>query len=398
MCLGMTGIIQSHVISTEMSGIFIGLAVLLLIRKMTKRIFTTLAKSVAMSFCLNIGFLLPLFDYSLDALKVFAKKRSYGIQQAGLSLYELFSVGSTGMGEYHDGVLGVAGRIPESLGIAMLIVLLLMVTVAVKCREWEPGTKKEFILSVVLSGIALWMTTYYFPYNRLAAVPGLKNIFTSIQFPWRFLSIAVPLLTYMAGQVFIKIGQMIGKRQMYCVLIVICAVGASQALYCMDMLNRSDDMSQAYYDYRDNRNHKWITSSGEYLLTGTDTFQTGLEQDVVGENVQLGVPERKGTQIQVACQAEENAKVTFPLFAYKYYQCKDMETGERFPIVRGDNNRIEVELPDHYQGTLKVCFVEPWHWRAAEIVSLLTLIWIIVCACRSRKHQGVLHITSAIMK
>lgn len=387
LCLGMTGIIQSHVISTEMSGIFIGLAVLLLIRKMTKRIFTTLAKSVAMSFCLNIGFLLPLFDYSLDALKVFAKKRSYGIQQAGLSLYELFSVGSTGMGEYHDGVLGVAGRIPESLGIAMLIVLLLMVTVAVKCREWEPGTKKEFILSVVLSGIALWMTTYYFPYNRLAAVPGLKNIFTSIQFPWRFLSIAVPLLTYMAGQVFIKIGQMIGKRQMYCVLIVICAVGASQALYCMDMLNRSDDMSQAYYDYRDNRNHKWITSSGEYLLTGTDTFQTGLEQDVVGENVQLGVPERKGTQIQVACQAEENAKVTFPLFAYKYYQCKDMETGERFPIVRGDNNRIEVELPDHYQGTLKVCFVEPWHWRVAEIVSLLTLIWIVVYICRSWRCQ-----------
>ncbi len=387
LCLGMTGIIQSHVISTEMSGIFIGLTVILMIRKMTKRIFTALAKSVLAALCLNIGFLLPLLDYSTDALKVFAKKKSYGIQQAGLSLYELFSVGSTGMGEFHDGVLGVAGRIPESLGIAMMIVLLLTVTVAVKCREWEPGAKKEFILSVVLSGTALWMTTYYFPYNRLAAVPGLKNIFTSIQFPWRFLSIAVPLLTYMACQVFVKIGQMFGKRQMHFVLIAICVIGASQALYCMDMINRSEDMSQAYYDYRDNRNHRWITSSGEYLLTGTDTYRTGFEQDVVGENVQLGDPERKGTQIQVACQAEENAKVIFPLFAYKYYQCKAVETGESFPIMRGDNNRIEVELPDHYQGTLKVCFVEPCHWRAAEIVSLLTLIGIIVYVCRNRRHR-----------
>lgn len=387
LCLGMTGIIQSHVISTEMSGIFIGLAVLLMICKMSKRIFMALAKSVLVVFCLNVGFLLPLLDYSRDALKVFAKKKSYGIQQAGLSLYELFSVGSTGMGEFQDGVLGVAGRIPESLGIAMLIALLLTVTVAVKCREWELGAKKEFFLSVVLSGMALWMTTYYFPYNRLAVVPGLKNIFASIQFPWRFLSIAVPLLTYMASQAFVKVGQMFGKRQMYCVLIGICVIGAVQALYCMDMLNRSEDMSQAYYDYRDNRNHKWITSGGEYLLKGTDTYQTGFEQDVIGENVQLGDPERKGTQIQVACQAVENARVIFPLFAYKYYQCKDVESGERFPIMRGDNNRIEVELPDHYQGTLKVCFVEPWHWRAAEIVSLFTLIGIIVYVCRNRRHR-----------
>lgn len=385
LCLGMTGIIQSHVISTEMSGIFIGLTVLLMIRRMTKRIFMTFAGSALTTLCLNIGFLLPLLDYSTDALKVFAKRQGYGIQQAGLSLYELFTVGSTGMGEFQEGVLGVAGRIPESLGMAMLIVLLLAITAAVKCREWEPGAKKEFILSVVLSGIALWMTTYYFPYNRLAVVPGLKNIFASIQFPWRFLSIAVPLLTYMAGQGLMKIGQMFGKRQMYRVLIMICVVGAFQALYCMDMLNRSDDMSQAYYDYRDNRNHKWITSGGEYLLTGTDTYQTGFEQEVVGENVQLGVPEKKGTQIQVACQAEENARVTFPLFAYKYYQCKAVETGERFPIIRGDNNRIEVELPNHYQGTLKVCFVEPWHWRAAEIVSLLTLIGFIIYICRSRR-------------
>ena len=382
LCLGMTGIIQTHVISTEMSCIFIGMAVLLLIRKMSKRIFMVLAKSAVAALLLNLGFLLPLLDYSTDALKVFAEKKIYGIQRSGLSLYELFSIGSVGMGEYTDALLGLSGRIPESLGSAMLIVLLLTVTVAVRCCKWEPETKREFIVTVVLSGIALWMTTYYFPYNRFAAVPGLKNIFASLQFPWRFLSIAVPLLTYTACHVLVKIGQMFGKEKMYCALIVICLAGALQALYCMDMLNRSEDMSQVYYDYRDNRNHKWITSGGEYLLTGTDTYQTGLEHDVVGENVQLGVPERKGTQIQVFCQAEENARVTFPLFAYKYYQCMDIQTGEKFSIMRGGNNRIQVELPDNYQGTLKVCFVEPWYWRAAEIVSLFTLIWIIGYACK----------------
>lgn len=174
---------------------------------------------------------------------------------------------------------------------------------------------------------------------------------------------------------------------MHRILILICAVGALQALYCMDMLNRTEDMNQVYYDYRDNRSHKWIASGGEYLLKGTNTYQTGFEQDVVGENVQLGDPERKGTQIQVACQAGENAKVIFPLFAYKYYQCTDIQTGERLPVMRGSNNRIEVELPNNYQGTLKVCFVEPWYWRAAEIVSLLTLIWMIVYLWRGKENS-----------
>ncbi|MCM1233102.1 MAG: hypothetical protein NC489_23525 [Ruminococcus flavefaciens] len=386
LCLGMTGVIQSHVISTEMSCIFIALTVLLLIRRMSWRIFAAFARTVLIALCLNLGFLLPLLDYSTDALNVFSHRRAYGIQQAGLSLYELFSIGSTGMGEWQDALLGLSGRIPESLGAAMLIVLLLTVTVAFKCYDWKGGGKREFITAVILSGTALWMATYYFPYNRLAAVPGLKNVFASIQFPWRFLSIAVPLLVYLAGHVLVKVGQMYGRKMLHRVLIVICLVSAVQGLYCMDLLNRSEDMSQVYYDYRDNRNHGWIASSGEYLLKGTDTYQLGLEQDIVGENVQLGVPEREGTQIQVSCQAEENARVTFPLFAYKYYQCMDLQTGEHFPIVRGDNNRIQVDLQDHYRGTLKVCFVEPWHWRAAETVSLLTLLWLIGYVWRRRRH------------
>ena len=149
----------------------------------------------------------------------------------------------------------------------------------------------------------------------------------------------------------------------------------------------SDLMSQVYYDYRDMRNNSWIASMGEYLLTGTDTSQAGLERDVVGENVQISTPERKGTQIQVACQAQENAKIVFPLFAYKYFQCFDIETGEEFLIIRGENNRIEVQLPNYYQGTIKVCFVEPWYWRTAELVSLFTLVWLIVYVFRKRWHS-----------
>ncbi len=387
LCLGMTGVIQTHVISTEMSCIFIAIAVLLMIPKMSKQVFMALVKSVLATLCLNLGFLLPLLDYATDTLRVFAERKSYGIQQAGLSLYELFSFSSEAIGEWKDSFEGLSGRIPESLGIAMLIVLLCTVIAVFHGHVWEPAARREFLLSAALSGIAIWMTTYYFPYNRLAAVPGVKNVFASVQFPWRFLSIAIPLLVYMTCHVMVRIGRVFGKQKLQCMLLVICLAAAIQALYCVDMLNRSEDMSQVYYDYRDMRNNSWIASMGEYLLTGTDTSQAGLERDVVGENVQISTPERKGTQMQVACQAQENAKIVFPLFAYKYFQCFDIETGEEFLIIRGENNRIEVQLPNYYQGTIKVCFVEPWYWRMAELVSLFTLVWLIVYVFRKRRHS-----------
>lgn len=388
LCLGITGVIQTHVISAEMTCIFIALAVLLMIRKMSKRIFMALVKSVLSALCLNLGFILPLLDYSTDTLKVFAKKDAYGIQGAGLSVYELFSFITKGVGRNKDSLGGLEGRTPESLGLSMIIVLLLTVVIAVRCREWEQSEKKEFFFSVALTGIALWMTTYYFPYNRLAALPGVKNVLRSFQYPWRFLSIAVPLLTYVACHVFVKIGKMLGKQKLYVIMIGICIITAVQALYCVDMIIRSGDLEEVYYDFRARRNYSWIASGGEYLLTGTDTYQTGVEQDIMGENVQLELLERKGIQMEVFCRAEENAQVVFPLFAYKYYQCMDVETKECFPIMRGENGKIVVELPDYYKGTLKVHFVQPWYWRASEIVSLLTLVWLAIYLWRGRRRSA----------
>lgn len=386
LCLGMTGVIQTHIISTEMTSLVLAIAVILMIRKMTRGIFMALVKSVLATVCLNMGFLLPLVDY----LPVYVSKERdfYGIQHCGLSIYELLSFGIAGAGSARDSLKGLDRRVPVSLGFAMLIVLILAVVVIFRYQDWKQGEKKEFVFIAMLTGLVLWMTTHYFPYNILAAVPGVRKIVKSIQFPWRFLCIAVPLLVYIACHVFIKMGKIFGRRIMYCALLVVCLAGASQVLYLMDTINRSGEGMELYYDYRDSMNHPWIAAGNEYLISGTEPYQTGVESEVSSENVEFGIPERKGTQITVSCQAQENARISFPLFAYKYYQCIDIDTKESFPILKGENNKIVVELPDYYQGTLRVRFVEPWYWRASEMVSLLTAVLLIFWVRRQFFHSA----------
>lgn len=376
LCLGMTGIIQTHVLSLEMTGLFIAIFVLGMICKMKKRIFVMLVKSAVFTVLLNLGFLLPFFDYATDTLKVFSERASYGIQRYGLSIYELFSFGSTATGAAYDSMERLSRRIPESLGLSMLIVLLLAVVVSAKCCEWQPWEKGELIAAVMLSVIALWMSTCYFPYDRLAVLPGFKNIIASIQFPWRFMSIAIPLMIYMACHVFVRSKDVFGKQKTTYLLIGICMISAFQALFCMDMINRNTEEGYMYYDYHPMMNAIEVVVSGEYFLTDTDRVLTMVERDLSGENIQTETLENRGLEMEAFCEAGQSAWVEFPRFAYKYYQCVDKNTKEVFNIIRGTNNKIRVNLPDNYKGILQLKFVEPWYWRLSELISLAMFLYI----------------------
>ncbi len=383
LCLGMTGIIQTHILSVEMVCLFLLATVLLLIKKLNGRIFFSLLKSAVTALFLNLGFLLPLLDYSTDTLKVFGDKQTHSIQSYGLSIHELFSFGTTAYGHASDSLEGLSRRIPESLGISMLIILLLAFLILTGCRKWKPFEKQKLLLVLGLSTVALWMTTYYFPWNRLAGLPLVQNAVASIQFPWRFMSIAIPLLTYAACLLFGKIKEIAGRRRLNCLLLVICVFSAFQGLYCMDLISRNADDYAVYYDFTPNLNLSRIASSGEYLLADTNTNLTWIDLDLTGQNIQTELMARKGTSMEVTCRATTDAWLELPLFAYRYYRCTDVETLESFPITRGFNNKIHIDLPDQYQGTLKIYFREPWHWRLAEGISFITFLFLSIRFCRS---------------
>ena len=50
-------------------------------------------------------------------------------------------------------------------------------------------------------------------------------------------------------------------------------------------------------------------------------------------------------------------------------------------------NEITVKVPPYFDGNITVKFVEPWYWRAAEAVSLLSLIiFLLAHKISDKKH------------
>ena len=117
----------------------------------------------------------------------------------------------------------------------------------------------------------------------------------------------------------------------------------------------------------------------------SDLELTLKDMDVTGENLQALRMDKVNNQADIWCIADKNAYVEVPIFAYPYYQCKDMDTGEIYPITRGNNNKIRVDLPDNYSGNLRISFKEPWHWRMAEAVSVLTGIFLAIYIFRIKR-------------
>ncbi len=395
LCAGMTGIIQSHVLSFEMVCLLLGIVAVLQIRKtFRKDIFCSLAKSVAVTFCLNMSFLLPFLDYFRQEIVILRDKSEYGVQGKGLSLYELFSVGTVGTGDAGLSVAGMKGRIPESLGLGMILVLLAACLMLLGW-QWEKAEKNHFLFILGMAGMTIFMSTYYFPGNRLAGLPLVRNVVSSIQFPWRFVTVAIPILTDTACLAFRKMKTVLPAEKMRWVLMGICAVCAVQGLQCTDMIVRNTS-DYVKYDGRDLFRESNTVVGGEYLFEQTDLSEAFSDNSVSGENVVVSKVQRDGNEITAACEASGDAYLEFPLFAYRHYRCVDLQTGERLHDERGNNNRIRVNLPAGYQGSIKVYFETPWQWRAAEAVSLLTFIALGFYVARmSRKENAKRRRTNA---
>lgn len=386
LCIGMTGLFQTHVLSVEMVCILLAIVVVALCRRFLYwgEACIEFLKSIVVTICLNFGFLVPFLDYSRQNLNVFAKKDSYGIQWAGLSLYELFSLGTEGYGAAIPSTSGLAGRIPLSLGLGIIIVIVMTFIVLFRFA-WNKNEKRRMLFVMGIVSLGLFMSTYYFPWNRLTAIPLVRDIVSSLQFPWRFISVTMPILVYMACLLFLKIKESCSREKTGYILVGIYLITVLQGMYYTDLSLRND----SYVKY-DGRDILWDANSlhgDEYLFEGTDKYSAMTDQDVSGQNVSVINTERRGNRMIVSCMADQDAYIEIPMFAYKYYRCIDMTTKESFPVTTGENNKIHVSLPSGYQGDLTVYFAEPWYWRVSEIVSLLSFAGLAAYIIRTKSKM-----------
>lgn len=383
--LGLTGLIQSHVLSCEMAAMVILLACLILIKRVCRRYtFTALASAALLTVFLNLGFLVPFLDYYNSNLYITSDHWTGNnfsfFQNNGLIPVQLFTLFGYATGGSWQVQAGVYNEVTITMGISFLLGILLFIYMLV-CHFKECRTIQNFApacICTIIGCLLLYMSTCYFPWDALASTnESIKELIYMLQFPWRLLAPATALLTFtccFSVSALYKVYREKSANPVLVSMLVLLLVNSGWFLYDFTFTG------EPYNVYADYELNSMAMYSYEYLPEGTVPDEIVDNKITSAGVVDLNDYTKQGTKILCSVATENSGGyIDFPLNYYKYYVCTDTATGEHLDVSPGYNDTVRVTLPANYSGSISVRFQEPFHWRLSELLSLLTFLGL-VCA------------------
>lgn len=385
LALGMTGLIQSHLLTCEITAFTLAAVILFSARRFFKKDkVLAMAKAVGASVVLNIGFLIPMLDYMGNDLYVSsdAWKSVYNyIQKNGEDGAGFLSVFREGNSLYSPDLLLL-------LGMALFLFVLLLVP---KKNTGEGALQYREIgkVSFAVSALLLLMSTRYFPWDRIEDLfPAGRMAINSLQYPNRFYQTATVLMviTLLCA---LKILKERMKESDYRsglgIVLMLCLFFSGFVL--SDVINH--DPVTTVYDTEaldDNR-----ISTKEYLPEGADPARFVNETPVTGEGIVLDAFTRDGLYMNIQCTntVMEEGYMELPLVYYEGYCARG--TGQELRVSSSENKTVLVWIPGGFSGEISVSFKEPAVWTIAFYISVAgTAVFTVVFLRRKRGKKSSL--------
>ena len=384
--LGCTGVFLSHMISTEMTAVFILLTAIVFWKKtLRKKTFLVLVKAVAATVCLNVWFLIPFLDYMVSGRykinTLSTQLMEYELERKGNFVAQFFMTVYSALRGSTKNETGVAGATPLTIGLAGIVVIVgwFLLCMGGNKNEHDREERKEGNFAFFLCILSLFMTTCFFPYTWLAKVmPILKMPMGSLQFPWRFWVIAGVVSCYLLC-IMMKSGQLNQQKKKVFAGIVLCLALWQSLSYMSGCLYEGE----VYRPYQAGSLSSFDVVNGEYIPVDSDgksnlsqcIDQITYDADVI--SVEDWHREKGAVIVKATNLTNQASQVEVPLLFYKGYWAVT-DGGEQLQIRPGASYRISVSVPADFSGSFSVKFKEPWYWRLCECISFFTLMGIIV--------------------
>lgn len=382
--LGLTGLVQSHALSCEMAAVVILLACIVMIRRIcNRRVILSLVLSAALTLLMNVGFGVPFLDYYLNSDLYITSPTwdsgvSAGFQTRGIFPVQLFTLFQHSNGGSWNTTAGVYNEFTVGIGIVFLIGILLFCYLSFfhfkKYRD-----DKNFVpagLCCALGCLLLFMSTCYFPWDRLSSLgSGVEAVLNTLQFPWRLLAPATVLLTFTTCYTVSMLLRLEDRTTSLAIItggFLLLAVNSGWYMYDFAftgvpyrVYSATDLDTMSMYSY-------------EYLPAATDPDKIVNNQILSNNITSWDSFLKKGLTIRCLIeQGNQEGYIDFPLNYYRYYTCKAVSSGEDLSVSSGSNGMLRVTFPANFRDTVLITFREPWFWRAAEATSLISF----VCCC-----------------
>lgn len=390
---GLSGLIQCHILSCEIAGIFIVIFCILYIRKtlQPKRLLV-LVKAALLTVIANIGFLLPLLQSMQMDIQV--RDTMNRIQAHGIYLLQLIGImmpvdgGSDNTGMYGDMSL--------TIGFPLLIGLSICVFCYANRYKWQIHKDKMMQVGAACMGFTILSIIWsmrFFPWDSLYQLSeGLAKMLCTIQFPWRYLAFGTGFCV-LASCVGIKyLEKYVGTPWRN------AACGAMLILLLINLGNfymgySRQEQSITVYGGDIYSTDMDMTSSGEYFLNDTtkDTIKWRniiTEDSVTVENYEYS----KGvTTFWCKNTADTYKNVEIPLLNYDNYHAYALANEDELSITNSENSFVCIAVSPNYEGMVQVKYEIPLLWKLSYVISFITVAGIVIFAIydiRFRKKKG----------
>lgn len=378
-----TGIIQCHVLSVEMSLIFVIGAVIVGIPYMLRHGFIErflgMVKAGAAAVGVNLWFLIPFLDHLGDGSVI--QDQAKELQARAVDLYTMFRINMKMESFLDDG--GVVREEFISIGAVLLLGSLIYLYYAfIKCSV-ETRLRQIGAACLCLGALCCYMSTRAFPWRFLQVhVTGLYDILATIQFPWRFLAYASLSLSVTTG---IAVMELIREKR-EAVAAVLAGLTVFMMFSCMDQYasqeiyisSRSEIQSydRDWFDYYSSEaSAVSIIDQGDTVMADSDIAITSYE--------------RSGVEFSFAYSGVEE-KCTLRLPIYDYGMHEVYLNGEKITPAASVNHQLTVVLTEEEpSGYIEVKYKEPFLYKAGSGVSLIVVaVFAAVGVMRRKRKNG----------
>ena len=363
--LGLSGLINTHILSLEMTGIVILLVALILFKKtFTPKVLLIYLFTAVETIVVNLFFIVPFLDYfftqdtninrTVDSTKL--------LQEWGMKWWEIIHFFKY---PFANGDGGDA-RLLVTPGAACIIAILFGIFV-ITARKASAKTKLVCVLSVII----LFVCTCYFPWDYLSENFRVGEILAQIQFPWRFVGIVVALSSLLSGLVLKDISSSKVRKGLYIVFTASCIVTVIW-------------FSCQYYNYGEFKNYETYKDLDSYDMGYIEYLRKDTSRESFTGNI-VCEPEREIEPVYrngvdrfySVTKSGSNTHITLPIVNYKGYEIIKSD-GNLIEISDGENNLISFDLEGDYEGVLFLRFKEPLLWKVAEILSVIGICLIVI--------------------
>lgn len=376
LAIGMTGIMQSHILSVVMCLFFsLGLTVLLagsLFNELIRAV--SVLKAVLLFTLLNLWYIVPFIEcygYDLKLTEMFAVADFSRISHEPGMLFSVFQSFLPVTEHYKTPMLGPA------------LWVCLCVAVYFCLFSSCSGKKTRFCSALVISGLFfLCMTTRWFPWHTLEKISIVNSLVQMIQFPIRFGQIAQGSLVF-AGVIAISGIKVSEKAQR--LLLAGCVISA-----CAMMIIISDSWSECLT----------IKDPGEVKMTADidafynedyamSEYNSEFYPDGPDSNALITGYEKNGCKVDFDYVSETDAYVYLPLQSYPGYRAVSSSDGI-LNITSSEYAMMQVSLPAAVKPAhVTIEYVQPVRWRISLIASIITVVFTVLWRFSAR--YNVLH-------